>query len=214
MGIPTGTRDRDHVAKIAATEPQEALRIARHIEDPWFKCQALALVAYRCNDFSKKNTIINESFQTALQLNDLNRIVSISAWPLKVLNKSGQAEKVKKEANRLLDIISKEQSPVRRADALNLVLGALLNGPLEIFWQVFEAFKSACDTRLIDGKRNTKGESTLCIWIPVVNRLDGQRTKEILQQIKAPTLRERAVESIQEHENTELHRLIYWPNLD
>jgi len=103
---------------------------------------------------------------------------------------------------------------VRRADALNLLLGAVLNGPHEIFWEVFEVFKSACDTPLIGGKRNSKGESSLCIWIPVIYRLDEQRTRETLQQIKVSTLRERAIESIQKHKNTDLHRLIYWPNLD
>ena len=95
--MPRSTQQRDHVTEIAKDKPAEALKIARDIEDPWFRCQALTAVALHCADTAKKNRLLDESFQAALLTEQPNRIVSVSSWPLNVLCLSGQDAKLSKE---------------------------------------------------------------------------------------------------------------------
>src|SRR5437762_7750798 len=142
MTIPQYTKDRDYVAKLAASSPEEALRVARGITEPWFRCQALAYVAHHCPDDTKKNELLAESFAAALNAGDANRIVSASAWPLKVLCQSRQGEQLEVKVDHLLSLIQNEPSPVRRADALNLMLGAVVCGPTSCFLKVLEDRKS------------------------------------------------------------------------
>ena len=78
VAVPQHTRDRDHVAKIAASRPDDALRIARGIDDPWYRCQALPFVAYNCTDIERKSRLLKESFQAAVETREPNRIVTVS----------------------------------------------------------------------------------------------------------------------------------------
>lgn len=161
MTVPNCTRDRNRAAEIAATQPEKAADIARQIDEPWFRCQALAYAALYTADRAAKNRLLTESFAAALLTEAPNRIVSVSSWPLKVLCRSGQNDKLTAETERLLEIISREPSPVRRADALNVMLGALVSGPRPLFWQTFDVFEHAVRTPLLNGTRNAKGESHL-----------------------------------------------------
>jgi len=213
LAIPTYTRHRDRVARLAASEPEEALTIARRIEEPWFRCQALAHVAYHCAGLAKKNEILGESFRAALESRAPNRVVSVSAWPLKVLCKSGQNDKLTVEVERLLVIIAGEPSPVRRADALNQVLGAVLSGPRALFWRVFDQFREACLAPLMSGKRNRKGESRLAHWVVVVDRFDPARARQVMEAVNGPTLRQQALRALREHKNTEPESWCAWPYL-
>src|SRR5258708_37178064 len=170
MPVSKYPRDRDNVVRDTAL--QGDLRKARKIQNPRPRATALAYIAHHCTDVARKNRILKESFQAALETREPNRIVTVSSWPLKVLCNSGQDGKLKAEVNRLLAILAGEPSPVRRADALNMMLGAILRGPRSLFWHVFEQFQQACLAPLLNGKRNGKGESQLCHWIVVVNRVD------------------------------------------
>jgi hypothetical protein len=213
MAIPNYTRDRDRVAQIAASRTEEALDLARTIDEPWFRCQALAFVAYHTADRAQKNRLLAESFAAALLAGDANRIVSVSSWPLKVLCKSGRTEKLTAETERLLEIISREPSPVQRSDALNTLLGALVSGPRPLFWQAFDAFERAARTPLRNGKRNAKGESRLAWWLPVVSQFDAARARQAMEAVQGPVLRERAEAAIQEYANTDPEQICDWPNL-
>src|SRR5258708_3461022 len=181
MPVSKYPKERDNAVRDTAL--QAALRKARKIEDPWPRSTALASLAYGCTDPSKKNQILNESFLAALEMQEPNRIVTVSAWPLKVLCNSGQDTRVKVEVNRLLAILAGEPSPVRRADALNKMLGAILRGPRPVFWPVFEQFQKACLTRLENGKRNRRGESLLSRWVLVVDRFVSALRRELLRAI-------------------------------
>ena len=147
------------MTQTVAANPREALEIARRIVDPWYRCQALAHVAHELSDPVAKTRLLRETFALATKAPDVNRAVSVSAWPLKVLCKDQRAGNLTTETRRLLRLAQDEASPVRRADALNLVLGAILLGPRRLFLEVLESFKTACLTPLADGKRNRKSES-------------------------------------------------------
>src|SRR4030095_7238070 len=45
VGTSHPVRERARVSDLAATDNHSALKIARGIEDPWYRCQSLACVA-------------------------------------------------------------------------------------------------------------------------------------------------------------------------
>lgn len=207
------TQQRNHVTEIAKDKPNEALKTARDIEDPWFRCQALTVVALHCADMAQKNRLLDEAFEAALLTEQPNRIVSVSAWPLKVLCLSGQDVKLNKEVERLLTIIAREPSPVKCSDALNEMLGALISAPRPPFWRVFEFFHAACTKRLLNGKRNAKGQSRLAHWILVTDRFDTIQTQKLLEDIEGPALRAQAESNLQQYQNLSPEQWCGWPNL-
>jgi hypothetical protein len=206
------TQQRNRVSEIVEDKPAEALKIARDIEDPWYRCQSLATIAFHCADRSKKNRLLDESFQAALLTEQPNRILSVSSWPLKVLCLSGQDVKLQKEVDRLLGVIEQEPSPVKSSDALNDMLGALVTAPRSVFWRVFEPFRIACRIPLINGKRNTKGQARLAHWILVTNQFDSARTHDLLQEV-GPLQRTKAEADILKYAHLSPEEWAGWPNL-
>ncbi|MGD0058439.1 MAG: hypothetical protein ABSD58_03385 [Verrucomicrobiia bacterium] len=148
-----------------------------------------------------------------METGEPNRIVTVSAWPLKVLCLKGDPEELRTEIDRLLSIISKEPSPVRRSDALNYMLGAIVSGPKPYFLEVFEHFKNACLEPLEGGRRNKRGDSALATFIPILAHIDHELASELIGQIKGPILRERAKQSMEEYRNLRIDQICVWPNI-
>src|SRR3954469_1720155 len=124
--MSSSTHERDMVANIAKRQPARALQLARSITDAWFRCQALSYVALELSSTKERHSILNEAFSAASKLSEPNRVVTVSAWPLKVLSVHGDSRLLKSETDRLLTLIATEPSPVRRADALRFVVGAVI----------------------------------------------------------------------------------------
>ena len=204
---------RNRVSQIAVDDPRKALELSRRIVDPWFRCQALAHAACGSPEPGAKTRLLREAFATATETPDLNRTVSVSAWPLKVLCKSKKAGNLTAETKRLLALAQQEKSPVRRADALNLVLGAVLTGPHGLFLEVLKSFRVACLTPLENGKRNRKGESLLAQWVVIVHRRDPSLAEDLLQSLSSQDLRERARTGLAESGHLDVESLCTWPNI-
>lgn len=198
---------------MAAKDTSEAIRAARNVADPWYRCQALANTAYRISDRKQRKRLVAEAFDAALECGEPNRIVTVSAWPLKVLCKAGEQETLSLDVSRLLAIANSEPSPVRRADALNHMLGAIVTGPRPLFWKVFDRFVQACLAPLENGNRNTKGESLLVHWAPNLHRCAPQRARELFEAIQGPVLRDRAMRLIADHGEVDVETWCGWPNL-
>ena len=210
---PGETQQRDRAAQLAQKDPKAALKIARKIDHPWFRCQALAHAAQFLPDPKQKKRVLQESFVAALDAKDVNRKVSVSSWPLKVLCKSGDHKRLAIELQRLLDLIATEPSPVRRAHATNLLLGAVVTGPRPLFRQALDRMQSACLTPLASGKRNKRGESHLARWAVIVHRFDPALARQLLRCIKGPTYLERAERGIVEYEKLGVEDLCRWPHV-
>jgi hypothetical protein len=148
-----------------------------------------------------------------METGEPNRIVTVSAWPLKVLCLNGESKELKMEIDRLLAIISKEPSPVRRLDALNYMLGAIVSGPKEYFLKVFEHFKNACLEPLEGVRRNKRGESALATFIPILAHIDHKLASELIEQIRGPSLRELAKQKMEEYGNLNVDQICGWPNI-
>jgi hypothetical protein len=207
---PTSTRD--FIARIAAREPQRALDLARTIDDPWFRCQALSTTALHLASSTARRRAIDEALSAASELTESNRFVSVSAYPVKVLAIQGRFERVAIEVDRLLTVIATERSPVRRADALRLLFGAVIHAKHPVILRVVEALASASLQPLLSGRRNKKGESLLAECLPAVARIDRRVAEELLARLpaaRADRVRERMLSTA----TASLDRLAPWPHV-
>ena len=93
------------------------------------------------------------------------------------------------------------------------MLGTLISAPRPLFWRVFELFHAACTKRLLNGKRNAKGQSRLAHWILVTDRFDPTRTQKLLEDIEGPVLRAQAEANLQKHRHLSPEQWCGWPNL-
>jgi hypothetical protein len=208
-----GTQQRNHVAAIARTKPREALALASRIEDPWFRCQALSIAAVHAPDRRSHEWAIEHAFSAANELSEPNRVVTVSSWPVKALGLAGHLSTMSSEVARLLQVISTESSPVRRADALRYLLGSVSRAPTDVASRVAGEFAAACLTPLQSGQRNKKGESNLEACLPAIARIDFPLAQSLLGRL-APSRSERAARALQAAENIPVTELLSWPNFD
>jgi len=208
-----GTQQRDRVAAIAKTTPLEALQLARNIEDPWFRCQALSIAAVHAPDRRSQQRAIDDAFAAANELDEPNRVVTVSSWPVKALALAGHLSSISPEVERLLQLISTESSPVRRADALRYLFGAVSRAPAAVAARVAREFTAACLTPLQNGKRNGKGESNLEVCLPGIACVDSDLAQSLLARL-TPLRSERIARALQAAKNVPLAELLPWPNFD
>jgi hypothetical protein len=171
------------VARIAPKDPARALELARSINEAWYRCQALSSAALHHPDSRTRARVIDEALDAALKSGEPNRVVTVSAWPIKVLAMEGRLDRIAKEVDRLLNLIRTEPSPVRRADALKYLFGAVVLGKRDPAIRVIEALASACLQPLESGRRNRKGESLLADCLPAIARIDGRMAAEALARL-------------------------------
>ena len=211
--MSAGTKQRDRVATIAPKNASEALSLARGIEDPWFRCQALAIAAVHVRDVRSRKSAIDDAFSSASKLTEPNRIVTASAWPIKALVLAGEVStRLSSEIDRLLRVISTEPSPVRRSDALMYLLGSVSGAPAHISHPVAREFVGACFTLLENGRRNHKGESNLEVCLPGIARIDPAFADSLLKRF-TPSRCERAENALKATKDRPLTELLAWPNL-
>jgi hypothetical protein len=208
-----GTHQRNRVAAIAKTKPHEALALARRIDDPWFRCQALSIAAVHVPDRRSGEVAIDAAFSAANELDEPNRVVTVSSWPVKALVLAGHVAGVSSEVARLLEVVSTEPSPVRRADALRYLLGSVSIAPTDVAHRVAQEFAAACLAPLQSGKRNSKGESTLEACLPGIARIDAALAQSLVELLP-PSRSERTARAIQAAKNVPVTELLSWPNFD
>lgn len=198
---------------MSPSEWRKAAAIASKISDPWFRCQALSKTALLAPYKQDQLQLIREALKSGAACSDSNRIVTVSSWPVKAFYILGHQAEEDEAAISLLQMILSEPSPVRRADALNYLLGAVVGGPSETFWRIFDAFISACTEKLQSGKKNTKGEGLLASWAGPISQLDELRGESLLSAIEGPHHREQAIQSRERARSKTISELVSWPNI-
>lgn len=122
------------MARIATADVAAALRIARNISDPWFRCQSLASVAWRVDAEKPFFGIIDESLESGWSIEIPNRAATVVAWPVAALaghslSGSGGRERTHSILRAALDqvrkVVAEDLSPISRADALLIHVHAL-----------------------------------------------------------------------------------------
>src|SRR5262245_8682547 len=106
--------------ELAKTDVAEAARFASTISDDWYRCQALAMVAWNTRSKPTFRRLTKEAIKAAKKLPNPNRRVSCSAWIIRAIVKHGNGELEELIRDSLKDIRN-EQNPVSRADALFLL---------------------------------------------------------------------------------------------
>jgi hypothetical protein len=115
------------------------------------------------------------------------------------------------ETVRLLQIISTENSPVRRAGALRLLLGGVSAATKDVAVKVANEFAAACLTPLLAGKRNKQGESLLEECLPGIAQIDRDLADRILGQL-SPSRSGRALRPVEALSNVPLAQIFSWPH--
>ncbi|HGS5738974.1 hypothetical protein [Vibrio parahaemolyticus] len=206
------SKARDWVCGIARKDLREGLKAASNLSE-WYRCQALARISTYSKDRIEQLNILDESFNSARLCSSPNRIVTVGSWPVKVLFTLGYSETGVERAKELLSILQAEKSPVKRGDALDFLLGAVINAPRDLFWEIYEQLFLACTTRLESGKKNAKGHSILVSWAGAINNLDEQRADMLLSAIEGPTHAAQAHRAIEWARGRSVDTLISRPNI-
>jgi hypothetical protein len=86
----SATSQRDLACQAAKTDPDQALRLARVIEDPWFRCQALAWAA-RFGAARRVVPVAREALAASQGAEDAFHRVAAQAWPIRALFERSQS---------------------------------------------------------------------------------------------------------------------------
>jgi hypothetical protein len=162
---------------MAPKDWKKALQAADGIPDGWYKCQALAQVAQICPLAKQQGTILKNAFKAGLSSGDPNRVVTASAWPLRVLAETGKERAVQEETTRLLEILKKEANPTRRMDALVEVVLSLV-ASRSSFLKALQEFEVACREA-----NSWKGPRAIARVLPFVAQVDPARASQLSQLI-------------------------------
>jgi hypothetical protein len=119
--IADGVKGRQDTRDLISVERKSALRAAREIRHPWYRCQALGMVAESESHPKMRDELLDESLSAAYELPEPNRIVTVATWPLAQLIHTNPA-KAYGVVRRLLDTISQEPHGLRKLDGLAWVL--------------------------------------------------------------------------------------------
>lgn len=121
-------RGRAKADKLSLTDPQQALNVARAIRHPWYRCQALSRVAEVWGTRAQKIEVLEEALAVAGEQTEINRIVTVSAWPLRVM--VGVAPNaMAAHLRRLVTLAETELHTLRRADALSALAFSVRTEP-------------------------------------------------------------------------------------
>ncbi|MEM1452553.1 MAG: hypothetical protein AAF957_20210 [Planctomycetota bacterium] len=122
-GKPAHVRDRDRACRLAPDDPAEALAIARKIEAPWYRAQALAYAA-RFAERHRVLAIAQEACAAADRGEDDYQRAAARAWPLCALIERGLEARAREELEVALEL-ARRSSPIgSRAEALVLLMEA------------------------------------------------------------------------------------------
>lgn len=128
--VPTTREVLKGRSQVVRNAPQQAITAdaAHQIADPWYRCQELARCAERRSS-EERLPLIDAALAAARELESPNRIVSVAAWPIRVL--AGTApDRCAHEIRQLIATAETEPHHLRRADALQLLAASTAEFPL------------------------------------------------------------------------------------
>ena len=146
MASPTGmtpTELRDQARDLACKDTDSALQVAHQIGDPWFRCQALALIG-RFASKDKRIPILDEAIEVSRATDDPYRSVAVSAWPPRALIELNETLKAESIWPGILEKSDKIENPVSRSDALFLLWQAVFDWQVEAREQAQRRLVLAC----------------------------------------------------------------------
>jgi hypothetical protein len=143
MPVNHSAEIRDQVWRMGPSQWEAAKKLASTIPDPWYRCWALTYVVQKCPETTEKVRIAKQALRSAHEIEDLNRLVTSASWPLSYLVELEPQDTTQQRISKLLGIISAEQHPVRKMDALVALLWGS-QSRRSAFLLVWPEFKAAC----------------------------------------------------------------------
>jgi hypothetical protein len=119
---------RARVHKLVLTEPREALKVARSIRHPWYRCQSLSIVAEHWGNAAQRKDVLIEALGAAEEQTQINRVVTVASWPLRVMA-SIDVDAVPHHLERFVELANQEPHSLRRADALFALANSVSGRP-------------------------------------------------------------------------------------
>ena len=138
-----GARLRSRVDTMVKSDVDKAHELAKSIEHPWYRCQALAKVADH-TDKANIKALLQESFESAMHCHDQNRRVSVACWPLRVALKSNLRDLCQLFIDKCAEQIRQDMDPISKWCAASAVYTIKEDTYLlEKFYPTFEEATSA-----------------------------------------------------------------------
>jgi len=119
----SATQPRDRACHLAKHDPQAALLAAHHINDAWFRVQALSTVARFSSD-KVVQPIINEALASCRQCRDSYQSVGAAAWPIRALIERGLTDSARQVLLAVRSQFADVQPPSSRSEAVFLLFQA------------------------------------------------------------------------------------------
>ncbi len=137
-----GAVGRARTQELASVDVSAALAVARSVDHPWYRCQALSSIAEVNPAHPQAERWLIEALDAAYSQSEPNRVASVSSWPLHVLVRRN-ASVASVHVERLLGVISQESHGLRRLHGLRAIVIAAAPEPAlrERAWEPF--FKAA-----------------------------------------------------------------------
>lgn len=143
----TPTGQRQLAIDLAATDPMKAVSVARAIDDPWFKCQALAYVAryWPGNDYEQ---FLREASKASDSQDNWYKRVTVSAWPIRAYLERGNPAPAKRLLERYTEEARNIENMGGRSEALLMLFQATEPFGRSLWEPVFHALVKATEPAL------------------------------------------------------------------
>jgi len=153
----TPTSARDIAIRLASVRPDEALSVAKGIEAPWFRCQALSHVARHWPD-KMYSRLLEEAILAADCQEDVFKRVAVSAWPIRAYLERGNPTPAKELLTKYVAASGAIENMGSRSEALFSLFQASKpfdNGLWQpVFWALVAAAEPALSWRQLRNLRN------------------------------------------------------------
>ncbi|MGB0935169.1 MAG: hypothetical protein ACPGXY_03790 [Alphaproteobacteria bacterium] len=188
---------RRQVGELCKSNFKDALSIAKSIPDPWHKAQSLAEVAMHAPAKYQKK-IIEDSFKSASELQDPNRIATVSAYPLKCACELGFPDEfITSKTNSILSTLKKLDHHVRIVDALSDVVGAIQTGPRNNYIKTVKYLVEVCKHGY-----SWRIDHSLRFLVPAVYIHDKDLAQKLVETIKSDKIRRRVIRQLEKLETS------------
>lgn len=118
---------RKRAGELAPLDAARALATARAIRHPWYRCQALSMAAEYLSGPERERTLMS-ALAAAWEQDEVNRIVTVSAWPIRGLADAG-SEAARGQVAKLVRLAQSEPHHLRRSHALRALAAAVGEHP-------------------------------------------------------------------------------------
>ncbi len=128
---------KQQLARLAASDPQVALKVARALDDPWTACQTLGWVA-RFAPEACVEAIVDEAIRAGRRAEDPYRIVGSAAWPLRALVERGRMDRLESVRPGVMSFALRIVSHASRSEAIFLIYQAVFPAGRRYWLTVFQ----------------------------------------------------------------------------